>query len=115
MAKLTLAETALEEHRGNKFVGRYQISVTPFFFLSRKGTLSVTLSAEALREIESGSPANFTGIATSESGKSKPFHGRATPTGADRGTLQLEFMAKDNPVVFRTGYRLANHAAGPPP
>jgi len=87
------------------YVGDYQFKVTPYFFKSEKGKLSIDVSDEILKKLASGKAVEFSGQATtSGSGETRRFIGKATPLDQKRGTVSLQFVAGKTEMLFITSY-----------
>jgi hypothetical protein len=97
--------TALVRKPG-MYVGNYELKVTPYFFKSEKGRLSLGVSDQALRQLGQSSPAEFAGNATTAgSGKTRPTRVTAIPSAKDRGMLNISVTTENGPMVFKTPYR----------
>jgi hypothetical protein len=88
------------------YIGEYQFKVSPYFFKNEKGTLSIDVSDETLKKLDSGLAVDFSGEATTTgSGKTRRIDGKATPSDHQHGTVSLRFVAGKNEMLFNTSYR----------
>ncbi len=95
--------------RAETYAGNYQLKVSPFFFKSEKGTLSMTVSDQSLRRLTEGITVDFSGQAISGgNGKKRPIQARATPSAKDRGALTFSVPTENGKLVFNTSYRFSN-------
>jgi hypothetical protein len=105
--KARLILTSLVRTSG-AYVGDYELKVTPYFFKSEKGKLSLAVSDQALQKLAQSSPADFAGNATTAgSGLSRPTRVKAIPSANDRGMLKISVATENGPMVFNTSYRFA--------
>src|SRR5688500_1564968 len=101
----TLTTTALNRKAGS-FVGDYQLKVTPYFFKSEKGKLSIHVSDEMLRKLINGDAVNVSGKATtSGTAESRPITVRAIPLSSDRGSVTVAVLTENGKLVFNSSYR----------
>jgi hypothetical protein len=85
--KASLIVGALRPSAGT-YIGDYQLTISPYFFMSEKGTLSMIVSDESLRKLTQGIPVSVTGQATTKkSGKTKAVNAKLTPAVKDRGSV----------------------------
>ncbi len=104
-AKLTTSVLVRQWHT---YTGNYQFDVSPYFFKSEKGRLTIEVSDETLDRLASGVAVDFTGLATTNgSGKTRPIQGKATPVDTKRGTVVLRLKAENRELQFNTAYRFA--------
>jgi hypothetical protein len=95
--------------QGKKLVGNYQIRVTPYFFKSEKGRLSIALSDSSLQALLQGMPAEFSGVAeTDDTNEIRPITANATPSANDRGALLISVGTENGKLPFQTSYRMAD-------
>jgi hypothetical protein len=95
--------------QGKKLVGNYQIRVTPYFFKSEKGRLSIALSDSSLQALLQGMPAEFSGVAeTDDTNEIRPITANATPFANDRGALLISIGTENGKLPFQTSYRMAD-------
>jgi hypothetical protein len=74
--KANLIVGALRRDAGT-YIGDYQLKVSPYFFMSEKGTLSMIVSDESLRKLTQGIPVSVTGQATTKkSGKTRAVNAK---------------------------------------
>jgi hypothetical protein len=100
---------ALRRHAGT-YIGGYQLEVSPYFFMSEKGTLSMIVSDESLRKLTQGIPVSVTGQATTKkSGKTRAVHAKLTPAAKDRGSVTFSFIEDDTKLIFKTSYKFGNN------
>ena len=92
------------------YIGDYEVTVSPYFFLSEKGTLSMIVSDEALRKLTQGIPVSVTGQATTKkSGKIRAVNAKLTPAVKDRGSVTISFTEVDTKLIFKTSYQFGNN------
>jgi hypothetical protein len=107
--KASLIVGALRRHAGT-YIGDYQLEVSPYFFMSEKGTLWMIVSDESLRKLTQGIPVSVTGQATTKkSGKTRAVHAKLTPAAKDRGSVTFSFMEDDTKLIFKTSYQFGNN------
>jgi hypothetical protein len=107
LGKATLRVSGMTRN-GGVYTGDYQIKVTPLFFASEKGHLSVAVSDDTLRKLTQGKPINFNGTATTTgSGKTRAVNGIATPSTKSEGRMEMWFTADGNKKGFTSTYRFA--------
>jgi hypothetical protein len=107
-AKARLSASELQRE-GAKYVGNYQISVTPYFFKSETGTMSVAVSNASLSKLAAGSPVSFTGSAvTSGTNERRGIMVKATPhgVGSPNGTLTISIATENGELLFASSYAL---------
>lgn len=107
-AKAQLMATALQR-KDAKYTGSYQLKVTPYFFKSESGTLSVAVSDESLRKLAAGSAVKFAGSAvTTGSSKKRPITVKALPdgVGSQNGTLTISIATENGELLFTSSYAL---------
>jgi hypothetical protein len=91
-------------------IGDYQLEVSPYFFMSEKGTLSMIVSDESLRKLTQGIPASVTGQATTKkSGKTRAVNAKLTSAAKDRGSVTISFIEDDTKLIFKTSYQFGNN------
>ena len=101
----TLTTTALNRKAGS-YVGDYQLKVTPYFFKSEKGKLSIHVSDEMLRKLINGDAVSVTGKATtSGTAETRPITVRAIPLSSDRGSVTVAVLTENGKLVFNSSYR----------
>lgn len=106
--KARLTTTALHR-KGAKYVGNYEIKVTPYFFKSESGTLSVAVTNASLSKLAAGSPVSFTGSAiTSGTHERRGIMVKATPhgVGSPNGTLTIAIATENGELLFASSYAL---------
>jgi len=109
--KATLMIGALTLESGS-YLGEFQMKVSPYFFKSEKGKLTIAAPDESLHKLTNGIAFDFIGKATSTgSGKIRPVNGKVTPSGADRGIVTLWFMASGRKMTFNTSYHFGEKSA----
>jgi hypothetical protein len=92
------------------YIGEYQLTVSPYFFMSEKGTLSMIVSDESLRKLTQGIPVSVTGQATTtKSGKTRAVNAKLTPAVKDRGSVTFSFTEMDTKLIFKTSYQFGNN------
>src|SRR4051812_9332528 len=88
------------------YVGDYELKVTPYFFKSEKGKLSLGVSDQALQQLAKKCPAEFAGNATTAgSGTTRLTRVKAIPSSEDRGILNISVATEHGPMVFSAPYR----------
>ena len=91
------------------YIGEYEVTVSPYFFLSEKGTLSMIVSDESLRKLTQGIPVSVTGQATTKkSGKTRAVNAKLTPAVKGRGSVTISFTEVDTKLIFKTFYQFGN-------
>jgi hypothetical protein len=110
--RATLTIGALQR-TGDIYGGSYQMKVSPYFFKSEKGKLSIVVPEAALALIRQGKVATVIGTATTSGadGEARHIDAIATPANQDRGTLKLWFMSGDRKMIFEPAYHFAEAAA----
>ena len=94
-------------HKGKLYVGDYQLSVVPYFFMSEKGTLELDASDDVLRKFLGGAVAVFTGKASNnKQGKPKVITGKISPSTKTGGGVTFSVQTDNGPMVFNTSYHL---------
>ena len=108
-ARATLIIGPLERTDGI-YTGTYQMKVSPYFFKGEKGKLAISVSDESMAKVAKGMPVQISGTATTNgrNGKTRKCYATATPSGPNRGTLKLWFIADENKLVFETYYQLSS-------
>ena len=107
--KASLIVGALHRNAGT-YIGDYRLKVSPYFFLSEEGTLSMIVSDESLRQLTQGIPVAVTGQATTEkSGKTRAVNAKLTPAVKDRGSVTFSFTEMDTKLIFKTSYQFGNN------
>ena len=92
------------------YIGDYQLTISPYFFMSEKGTLSMIVSDESLRKLTQGIPVSVTGQATTKkSGKTRAVNAKLTPAVKDRGSVTFSFTEMDTKLIFKTSYQFGNN------
>ena len=104
---------ALRRNAGT-YIGDYQLNVSPYFFLSEEGTLSMIISDESLGKLTQGIPVSVTGQATTnKSGKTIAVNAKLTPAVKDRGSVTgsvtFSFTEMDRKLIFETSYQFGNN------
>ena len=100
---------ALRRNAGT-YIGDYELTVSPYFFMSEKGTLSMIVSDESLRKLTQGIPVSVTGQATTtKSGKTRAVNAKLTPAVKDRGSVTFSFTEMDTKLIFKTSYQFGNN------
>jgi hypothetical protein len=95
-------------HKGNFYLGAYQIKVFPYFFKNEKGALKMEASKNSVLKLSKGIPMNFTGTATNnKTGEMKIVRGKATPLTIDRGVAMFAIITDNGLMVFNTSYHFA--------
>jgi hypothetical protein len=107
--KASLVVGALRRNAGT-YIGDYQLEVSPYFFMSEKGTLSMIVSDESLRKLTQGIPVSVTGQATTtKSGRTRAVNAKLTPAAMDGGSVTFSFIEQDTKLIFRTSYQFGNN------
>lgn len=90
------------------YVGDYQLQVTPYFFKSQKGPLTLFPAAGFLSRLSEGKPVEFIGKAINSADNTvKIVKGKATPSGADKGAVTFSIATDNGEMQFQTTYRFA--------
>ena len=96
-------------HKGNYYLGSYQIKVFPYDYKNEKGTLKIEASNDSVFNLSKGISLSFTGKATNtKSGEVKVITGKATPINIDRGTAMVSIVTANGLMVFNTTYHFAH-------
>jgi hypothetical protein len=96
------------KRRGGTYVGSYRLKVTPYFYKSENGTLSIAVPESSLDRLLQGSPEEFTGrVVTSGTSQERRVAVRATGNGTGKGNLKISVMTENGELVFNTSYRIA--------
>jgi hypothetical protein len=107
--KASLIVGALRRNAGT-YIGDYQLKVSPYFFMSEMGTLSMIVSDESLRKLTQGISVSVTGQATTKkSGKTRAVNAKLTPAAKDRGSVTFSFIEDDTKLIFKTFYQFGNY------
>jgi hypothetical protein len=92
-------------HKGQFYVGDYQLKVLPYFLKSENGKLELEASDDAVRKLLGGVAVKFIGkAANNKSGKPKVIIGKATPSSKDRGRVTFSIVTENGTMVFDTSY-----------
>lgn len=102
--KATLTVGPLKR-QGNQFAGTYQLTTSPLPVANEKGSLQVTLPADALPKLNHRKPIEFTGTATNDAGDPRAIKGVALPARADGGAIEMEIKSARFKLRFATTYR----------
>lgn len=94
------------ERQGSHYAGNYQLTTSPLPVANEKGTLQVTLPADALHRLNARQPIEFTGKATSDGGDPRTIKGLATPARAEGGAIQMDIKSERFKLRFATTYRV---------
>lgn len=93
--------------RAGALLGDYKLDVSPFFFKSEKGKISMAVSDAALSKLTQGEAVEFTGKAiTNGTGETRAVQAKAVPSANDRGTVTFSFLVEAGKLVFNAPYRL---------
>jgi hypothetical protein len=85
----------------------YYARVFPYFFLSEKGRIWITVPDEDIRRVSLGQAVDFVGHALSESGEVRKVEGHATPTGPKGGKIRVRvFVSRRISLNYDTTYEL---------
>jgi hypothetical protein len=111
-ASLSLGKANLNigavSRRAGALLGEYKLDVTPFFFKSEKGKISMSVSDAALSKLTQGESVEFTGKATTNgTGETRAVQAKAVPSANDRGTVTFSFLVEAGKLVFNAPYRFA--------
>jgi hypothetical protein len=92
-------------HKGELYVGNYQLSVVPYFFMSEKGVLEFEAPDEGMQKLLGGTAVGFTGKASNnKQGKPKVITGKISPATKTQGTVTFSVQTDNGPMVFNTAY-----------
>ena len=84
----------------------YTAKVFPYFFSNEAGRLRIEVTDTMLRQLESGHPIEFTGVAVRTDGLQRRVHGKATPTNAQSGRIKVRVnVARTTELIFNTTYQ----------
>lgn len=92
------------------FTSEYAAKVFPFFFYSERGTISIEISDDQLRQLRNGAAVEFKGLARKSSGTPRRIEGRAVPDSSDptRGKIKvLVGVGKRIELIFNSVYRFS--------
>jgi len=85
----------------------YYARVFPYFFLSEKGRIWITVPDDDIRRASLGQPVDFVGHALSESGEERKVEGHAVPTGPTGGKIRVRvFVSRRISLNYDTTYEL---------
>ncbi len=105
LGKASLIISALT-HRAGACCGDYKLEVTPFFFKSEKGKITMSVSESALARLAKGVPVEFAGKAvTNGTGETRAVTAKAVPASGDKGTVTFSFLVDAGKLVFNAPYR----------
>ncbi len=92
---------------GDTFASTYEAKVTPWFFWSEHGEISIRVSADELTRLAAGESIEFAGDAKNHKGKPRRVSGRAEPTedGGANGRIKVRIHVDDVTLVFNGDYR----------
>jgi len=94
-------------HKGRLYVGDYQLTVTPCFFMSEKGALELDAPDDTMQKLLGGNPVAFTGKATNNKhGKPKVITGKIAPATKTQGRVTFSVETDNGPMIFNTSYHL---------
>jgi len=89
------------------FASTYKAKVFPYVFSNEAGTIAIAISEAALRQLQHGEPADFTGEAVNGHGEPRRIQGKATPTEGLSGKIKVRvFVSEKIQLIFNTHYRL---------
>ena len=95
-------------HKGKLYMGDYQLSVVPYFFMSEKGILELDAPDDAMQKLLGGTTVAFTGKASNnKQGKPKVITGKITPATKTQGNVTFSVETDNGPMVFNTSYHFA--------
>ena len=104
LGKATLIVNPLT-YKGKLYVGDYQLTVVPYFFMSETGVLELTASDDAMRKLLGGTAVPFTGKASNnKQGKPKAITVTITPTTRTQGNVTFSVETDNGPMVFNNTY-----------
>ena len=103
--KATLSISPLRPS-SNTYAGDYHMKVSPYFFKSEHGKLSMSIPDECFAKVAKGLMTEVSGTATSQDGQTRYIHAEATPLDKSKGTLKLWFLVGERKMVFNTMYHL---------
>lgn len=92
--------------KNGAYESSYQAKVFPYFFSSEQGLISIDISDEMLRQLESGQSVDFKGRGVRDDGAERRLEGTATPADGMSGRLKVRvFVSKRIELIFNTTYR----------
>jgi hypothetical protein len=93
--------------KGPVYSSVYYARVFPYFFLSEKGRIWITVPDDDIRRVSLGLPVDFVGHALSESGEERKVEGHAVPTGPTAGKIRVRvFVSRRISLNYDTTYEL---------
>lgn len=110
--EVTLILGALRRTNG-VYEGDYRIRVFPYFYKNERGRLAIVVPDAALAMIRRGKVTRLNGTATTtgKSARTRTVITTVTPSGPDRGFLQVRFMAGSRPMLFQPTYHVVEKEA----
>ena len=103
--KASLVIGALQGN-GETYVGKYDLKVSPYFFMNETGSLSMTLPNESIQKLDQGIAVSATGQAvTKTNGKTRKVTATLTPTTKDSGAVTFGFTGGDTKLTFKSTYK----------
>jgi hypothetical protein len=92
-------------HKGKLYVGAYQLTVEPYFFMSEKGILELEAPDDALHQLLGGTAEAFTGKASNnKQGAPKVITGKITPSTKKQGSVTFSVTTDNGRMIFNTSY-----------
>jgi hypothetical protein len=94
-------------HKGNAYVGGYQLRVVPYVFKSEKGMLELNASDDVIRMFLEEKAVPFSGKATNnKNGKPKSIAGKISPSTKSQGSVTFSVKTDNGTIVFNTTYHI---------
>ena len=96
-------------HKGQFYLGAYEIKVVPYSFKNEKGQLRMEISDESYQKLTEGIAVEFTGKAINDkNGTEKVVLGKTMPATGDHGVATFSIVTDHGLMVFNTAYRLGD-------
>ncbi|MCF3652274.1 hypothetical protein [Synoicihabitans lomoniglobus] len=94
------------QREGERYTSSYQAKVFPFFFYNEKGTISINVTDDNLRQLAAGERVYFDGEAFESKGEPRRIEGHADPADASSGKIKVRvWVSKNIELIFNTTYQ----------
>jgi hypothetical protein len=97
--------TGAFDRQGNALSTTYEAKVTPWFFWSETGHITISLSESDFAALAKRQTVEFKGDATNHKNKPRTVTGRAQPADATSGKIKVRVMADGIELIFNGTYR----------
>jgi hypothetical protein len=92
-------------YKSRLYLGDYQLSVFPYFFMSEKGRLELGAPDDTMQKLLGGTAVAFTGKASNnKQGKPKVITGKITPITKTQGSVTFSVVTDNGLMIFNTSY-----------